>query len=81
MAIFLLRTRHGAAYNPGVATGLVFSDVPASHWAAAWIERFAGFGYTAGCRSPPLEFCPNDPVTRAQMALFLQRVFNLIGPP
>ena len=81
MAIFLLKARHGANYNPGGATGLVFSDVPASHWAAAWIEEFAELGYTAGCRSTPLDFCPNDPVTRAQMALFLQRVFNLIGPP
>jgi hypothetical protein len=81
MAIFLLRARHGAGYSPGTATGLVFSDVPANHWAAAWIERFAAFGYTAGCRSATSEFCPNDLVTRAQMALFVQRVFNLVGPP
>jgi hypothetical protein len=81
MAIFLLRARHGAAYNPGSATGLVFSDVPAGHWAAAWIERFAALGYTAGCSSQPPAFCPSELVTRAQMAMFLQRVFNLIGPP
>lgn len=81
MAIFLLRARHGAGYNPGAATGQVFSDVPAHHWAAAWIERFAAFGYTTGCRTATSEFCPNDPVTRAQMALFLQRVFGLVGPP
>jgi hypothetical protein len=81
MAIFLLRARHGAAYNPGSATGLVFSDVPAGHWASAWIERFAAFGYTTGCSSQPAAFCPSDLVTRAQMAIFLQRVFNLIGPP
>ena len=81
MAIFLLRARHGASFNPGSATGLVFADIPQNYWAAAWIERFAGLGYTAGCRTPPLEYCPNDMVTRAQMAIFLQRVFNLIGPP
>lgn len=79
MAVFLLRARHGAAYNPGTATGLVFADVPAGQWTSAWIERFAAFGYTNGCRAG--EFCPNDLVTRAQMAMFLQRVFNLIGPP
>ena len=60
MAIFLLKARHGPNYNPGGATGLVFADVPANHWAAAWIEEFAGLGYTSGCRSPPLEFCPDD---------------------
>ena len=41
MAIFLLRARFGPAFNPGTATGLVFADVPATHWAAAWIEAFA----------------------------------------
>ena len=63
MAIFLLRARHGSNYNPGSASGLVFADVPANHWAAAWIEEFAGLGYTSGCRSPPLEFCPDDRVS------------------
>ena len=44
MAIFLLRARFGPSYNPGTATGLVFADVPATHWAAAWIEAFAALG-------------------------------------
>ena len=81
MAIFLLRARFGPAFNPATATGLVFADVPATHWAAAWIEEFAARGYTTGCRVTPRDFCPNDVVTRAGMAVFLQRVFNLAGPP
>jgi hypothetical protein len=79
MAIFLLRARFGPGYDPGPATGLVFEDIPATHWAAAWIERFAALGYTNGCASPG-HFCPNDSVTRAAMAVLLQRVFNLPGP-
>jgi hypothetical protein len=80
MAILLLRARFGPGYNPGNATGVIFADVPATHWAAAWIERFAALGYTNGCADPG-NFCPNHAVTRAGMAVFLQRVFNLTGPP
>lgn len=78
MAVFLLRAKFGAAYLPPAATGAVFSDVPASHGVAAWIERFAALGYTAGCASgPQARYCPDQPVTRAAMAVFLQRVFEL----
>jgi hypothetical protein len=80
-AILLLRAKFGPAFSPSSATGLVFADVPATHWAAAWIEEFAARGYTLGCRTNPLEFCPNGIVTRAAMAVLLQRVFNLTGPP
>ncbi len=72
MAVFLLRGIHGASYNPppmGGSTG--FTDVPVSHWAAAWIKQFAAEGMTTGCGSGL--FCPNLPVDRAQMAVFLLR--------
>jgi predicted extracellular nuclease len=70
MAIFLLKAKYGAAYNPpavGASTG--FSDVPTTHWAAAWIKQLAAEGITAGF--PDGTFRPNDPVSRAQMAVFL----------
>jgi hypothetical protein len=78
-AIFLLRARFGPAFVPASATGLVFADVPATHWAAPWIEEFAGRGYTLGC--DPHQFCPGGIVTRAALAVFLQRVFGLTAPP
>ena len=81
MAIFLIRARHGANYNPGSASGQMFSDVPSNHWAAAWIEEFAALGYTGGCSWSPHNFCPGVAVSRAQMAMFLQRVFSLVSPP
>jgi hypothetical protein len=76
MAIFLLRARHGSAYTPPDAIG-VFADVPTSYWAAAWIERLYTEGVTQGCNITPLTYCPDSPVTRAQMAVFLVRTFNL----
>ncbi|PKN92527.1 MAG: hypothetical protein CVU44_15450 [Chloroflexi bacterium HGW-Chloroflexi-6] len=75
MAIFLLKAEHGKSYSPPAASGTMFGDVPANHWAAAWIEQLAVEGITGGCGSG--NYCPESPVTRAQMAVFLVRTFNL----
>ena len=71
MAIFLLRSKHGASYVPPPATGTMFSDVSSTYWAAAWIEQLANEGITAGCGNG--KYCPDAPVTRDQMAIFLLR--------
>jgi autotransporter-associated beta strand protein len=76
MAVFLLRATHGSAYTPpavGASTG--FTDVPISYWAAAWIKQLAVEGITTGCTATT--FCPNQSVTRAEMAKFLVAAFNL----
>jgi len=36
-------------------------------------EQLYNDGVTSGCATSPLRFCPGDPVTRAQMAVFLLR--------
>ncbi len=69
MAIFLERGMKGSSYTPPTATGTAFADVPSAYWAAAWIEQLAADGITAGCGGS--NYCPDDPVTRAQMAVFL----------
>jgi streptogramin lyase len=69
MAVFLLKSRFGSSFVPPPATGTVFNDVPASHPFAAWIESLAGFKITGGCGSG--NYCPENPVTRGQMAVFL----------
>jgi ELWxxDGT repeat protein len=71
MSIFLLRAKHGAGYTPPPATGTLFADVPASAFAAAWMEQLAREAISAGCGNG--NFCPNAPVSRAQMAIFLLR--------
>ena len=45
------------------------------------MERFADLGVTAGCATDPLRYCPDKPVTRAQMATFFQRAFQLPDAP
>ncbi len=77
MAIFLLRTKHGSTYSPpavGSSTG--FGDVPLAATYAPWVKQLAAEGVTAGCGDGS-NFCPLDPVNRAQMATFLVRAFNL----
>jgi hypothetical protein len=71
-----LKAKHGAAYQPPEATGM-FTDVPAGHGFARWIEQLAREGITSGCATGPARYCPNDPVTRGQMAVFLVRTFEL----
>ena len=54
-----------------------FEDVhPGLQW-AAHVERLAELGITTGCSRNPARYCPQDPVTRAQMASLLARAFDL----
>ena len=72
MAVFSLNMLGGFTLQP--CTGR-FVDVPCSSPFATWIEELARRGITAGYT--PTTYCPTDPVTRAQMAVFLVRAFNL----
>jgi hypothetical protein len=74
MAVFLLKAKHGASYSPPAATG-TFADVPVGYWADKWIEQLAAEGITSGCATGL--YCPENPVTRAQMAVFLVKAFSL----
>ncbi len=72
MAVFLLKLRYGATYSPpAVGTSTGFTDVPTTHWAASFIKKLFQDGITAGCSSTT--YCPDSPVTREQMAVFLLR--------
>jgi hypothetical protein len=77
MAAFLLRAEHGSSYMPPPPVG-IFDDVPISDPFAKWIEQLFNEGITAGCGGN--NFCPDDPNTRGQMAVFISKTFGL-GPP
>jgi hypothetical protein len=68
MAVFLLKAKHGATFAPPACTG-VFLDVTCPSQFADWIEELAAEGITGGCGAG--NYCPDNPVTRAQMAAFL----------
>ncbi|HEY7370438.1 MAG TPA: S-layer homology domain-containing protein, partial [Thermoanaerobaculia bacterium] len=75
MSVFLLRTLEGSSYLPPACVTPIFSDVPCSSPYAAWVNEIAGRGITAGCGGGA--FCPTDPVSRSQMAVFLTATFGL----
>jgi hypothetical protein len=50
--------------------------VPSRTFADSWIEQLAADGITSGLGGGG-KYCPNDPVTRAQMPVFLVRAFGL----
>jgi len=82
MAVFLLASKEGQYYNPPDAIG-IFDDVPADDPFARWIEELATRGITSGCSVDPPLYCPNNPVTRDQMAIFLLATLEgaLYEPP
>jgi hypothetical protein len=73
MAVFLARGIYGSAFDPPPATGTVFADLPANHPFGKWIEQLFADGVTVGCAISPARYCPNDSVTREEMAVLLLR--------
>ncbi len=69
MAVFLLRSKEGPIYTPPACSVPTFTDVPCTSGFAPWVNELAVRGVTAGCGGG--NYCPADPVNRAQMAVFL----------
>jgi glucose/arabinose dehydrogenase len=79
MAVFLLKASQGSDYVPPPATGLVFADVHIGDFAADFIEDLFTRGVTTGCDAVP-NYCPTRSVTRAEMAVFLTKMFGIPLP-
>jgi Pyruvate/2-oxoacid:ferredoxin oxidoreductase delta subunit len=80
MAVFLLKTSLGSAYDPPDCAG-IFSDVQCTPGVgfSDWIEDISSRGITAGCQAPgdPLMYCPDNNILRQEMAVFLVKTFGL----
>ena len=72
MATFLTR-----ALRLPEASSAGFSDTEGNTHESN-IDALAAEGITVGCATEPLRYCPNNSVTRAQMATFLSRALGLI---
>ncbi len=60
---------------PDTAT---FSDVPVGDLRRQYVEALAAAGISAGCGGG--KYCPDDPVTRGQLAVFLAKALGLHFP-
>ena len=65
--------------SPAPATAH-FVDVPTSHPFFQYIEALSRSGITSGCQVSPPMYCPDDPLTRGQMAVFLSVALGLQWP-
>lgn len=61
-------------YVPPPCMGGVFTDVTCAGQFDAWIEQYAADHITGGCGGGL--YCPNSPVTRAQMAVFVEKAMR-----
>ena len=75
MAVLLLKTFEGAGYVPPACVTATFTDVPCSSPFAPWIYELVNRQITGGCGNG--NYCPGDPATRGQMAVFVVKTFNL----
>ncbi|MCS7183059.1 MAG: S-layer homology domain-containing protein [Thermoanaerobaculum sp.] len=69
--------RYQLTVSPAPATP-TFGDVPAAHPFFQYVEALVASGITSGCGGG--NYCPNNPVTRGQMAVFLAKALGLHWP-
>ena len=55
-----------------------FTDVPAGHPFFQYVEALVASGVTGGCGNG--QYCPDAPLTRGQMAVFLSKALGLEWP-
>jgi hypothetical protein len=80
MAVFVLIAKEGVGYNPPACTTPIFADVPASSPFCKFIEELSRRGVVSGCGGG--NYCPQSPVTREQMAVFVLRTLDpALNPP
>lgn len=72
-----LRYRRQVSPAPSAAT---FGDVPSNHPYFQFIEALGDSGITAGCQASPPLYCPDRPITRGEMAVYLAKALGLQWP-
>ena len=80
LAVWLVRALDRRTAAPPDA-GHTFDDVADHMWYEPYIERLKTLGVTTGCSQDRLNYCPTATVTRAQMASFLVRAFDIPAAP
>ena len=78
MSVWIVRVLDGE--DPAPITESRFNDVDAASFYAPFIERMAELEVTRGCGDGS-RFCPDRNVTRAEMAAFITRAYDLPEGP
>jgi hypothetical protein len=75
-AVFIVRGVHGAEFMPPDPTEKIFEDIPLTEWYAKWATQLWNNGYTAGCGTDPLIYCPLQEHTIAEGSVFYLRMLH-----
>ena len=75
VAISAVRIGYVLSVSPAPGGGASFSDVPPDHPFFQYVEALAASGITGGCGGG--KYCPDAPLTRGQMAVFLAKALGL----
>jgi hypothetical protein len=75
-AVFVVRGVHGAEFMPPDPTEKIFDDVALSEWYAKWATQLWDDGYTVGCGTNPLIYCPLQEHSIAEGCVFYLRMKN-----
>jgi hypothetical protein len=75
-----MRVYYKLQVSPDPATA-TFADVPVGHPFHRFVEALHAAGITGGCGGTPPNYCPDAPVTRGQMAVFLAGALGLHWAP
>lgn len=73
-----VRVNYRLQVSAAPATATFPNDVPTSHPFFRFVEAMAASGLTGGCG--PGSFCPDTPVTRGQLSVFLASALGLHFP-
>jgi hypothetical protein len=77
VALRMVRLRWRRQVSPAPQTP-TFNDVPTGHPFFRYVEALAAAGITGGCGAN--NYCPDAPLTRGQMAVFLSKALGLHWP-
>jgi Fe2+ transport system protein FeoA len=69
MAAFVIRSLYGEVFTYSATP--YFTDVPSAHPKFAYVQKMMDLGITTGCGVNL--FCPDGPLSREQMAVFIVR--------
>src|SRR5688572_16444409 len=78
--IALAATRLNAAESARPLQSHDFTDVPVAgkEFMEPFINAFYHQGVTTGCNPAPLQYCPEQNVTRGEMAVFIGRALGYV---
>jgi hypothetical protein len=75
-AVFIERGIHNSNYTPSQPANQEFDDVSLSEWYAKWADGLWDDGFTAGCGTDPLVYCPMQEHSRTEGTVFFLRMLN-----